>query len=129
MSATTVNVELLRDVLTHITEHPEEHEQEHWAVRRSCGTAMCVAGHAVVKVGRQLRWDDDDQTVTCSVVGTTASISSVATDVLRLQSHDANRLFWGGNSLDDLWRIAGEITDGAIVRPAAPAAAPTSPTK
>lgn len=34
-------IDILKDRVKYIKEHPEEHKQDNWA----CGTAFCVAGH------------------------------------------------------------------------------------
>lgn len=43
------NVELLRDTMKWIEEHPGEHDQERWV--NACGTAFCYAGHAALLAG------------------------------------------------------------------------------
>lgn len=119
-----INEDLLRRVLEHITAHPEEHDQARWAVRTDCGTAYCVAGHIVVMSGWQVDWSDgmairtDEMTHTCGVVGTDKTIASVAAELLGVERGECDDgLFYGGNELDDLWRIAAELTDGRVSRP------------
>jgi hypothetical protein len=115
-----VNEDLLRRVLTYITEHPDEHDQAVWAARRDCGTACCVAGHVVVMSGYELDWSFDDE-VTCDVVGLDDTIGTLAARLLNLTGADdadtASFLFAALNTLDDLWRIAAELTDGRVSRP------------
>lgn len=41
------NLPLLRKVLDHIDAHPEEWRQSTYATVTDCGTAHCIAGHAV----------------------------------------------------------------------------------
>lgn len=43
----TPNLPLLRKILDHIDAHPEEWSQANWFTPTECGTAFCVAGHAV----------------------------------------------------------------------------------
>lgn len=123
---TGVNEDLLRRVLEHVTAHPDEHNQAHWAVRSDCGTAYCVAGHAVVMSGYAPDWSaafGATATVagvsTTGVVGTDQTIGEVAADLLRLDvdGEGDHRLFHGSNDLADLWRIAAELTDGRVSRP------------
>ncbi len=124
----TVNAVLLRQVLDHITAHPEQHDQAHFAIRTDCGTAYCLAGHAVVLSGYRIAWEEsllnrhafnaklDD--------GSTAEIPDLAAELLGLEPGPYDEewpdLFDGGNSRADLWRMASELTDGAI--PAEPPA-------
>lgn len=128
---TAVNVDLLRKVLTYITEHPEEWEQANWAVRTDCGTACCVAGHAVAMSGYKFRWSSSWSTVPSVAFsvfdadGRVGYIADVAAELLGLDWRDIDQyengvylLFDVHNTLDDLWRIAGELTDGQIQRPA-----------
>lgn len=115
----TVNVPLLRKVMEHITEHPEEHDQQQW-----CGTACCIAGHAALMTGWQM------QTFSC---GSTSSYltrdglrdhaESIAMEELGLGRAEAYELFSGHNTLDDIWSIVDELTDGEIMRPDADGAA------
>lgn len=54
----TPNLPLLRKVLDHIDAHPEEWDQsEYGKVSRvsSCGTAFCIAGHALVMSGYETK--------------------------------------------------------------------------
>lgn len=124
---TTVNEDLLRRVLEHITAHPEEHNQQHWAVRTDCGAAYCLAGHAVVMSGYGPDWStafgaSDTGVSTAGVAGRNLTIAELAADLLRLDPDDENEgdheLFDGRNTLDDLWRIAAELTNGRVSRTA-----------
>lgn len=123
----TVNVELLRKVLEHITAHPEEWRQEEWATATKCGTAFCLAGHVALTVGHEINfdggqtiWDQPGVRSTDSVAGG-RRIADVAADALGIDAFAAAKgrggLFYPHNTLADLWRIAGELTDGEIVAP------------
>lgn len=124
---TGINEDLLRRVLEHITAHPDEHNQNDWAARGpACGTAMCLAGHAVVQGGYALAWRRAAPTYPVLGVREVASettdgldVSELAQELLGLTSWEAGRLFFDAESLDDLWRIASELTDGRVSRPAA----------
>lgn len=118
-----VNEDLLRRVLDHITAHPDEHNQGHWALWSDCGTAYCVAGHAVVMSGYEPDWlsafGGSEGISTAGVAGKDQTIAELAAELLGLEfdsAHDG--LFFGGNDLDALWRIAAELTDGRVSRPA-----------
>jgi hypothetical protein len=45
------DLSLLRKILGHIDAHPEEWDQERYGYSNVCGSAHCVAGHAVVMTG------------------------------------------------------------------------------
>lgn len=124
---TGINEDLLRRVLEHITAHPEEHDQNDWAARGPrCGTAMCLAGHAVVLGGHALAWRRAGPTYPMPGVREVASettegleVSELAQELLGLRPWEADRLFFDAQSLAHLWRIASELTDGRVSRPAA----------
>jgi hypothetical protein len=119
-----INVELLRKTLEHITAHPEEHDQTQWAVKTDgCGTAYCLAGHAVQLAGHTIRWraaKDWKRTglrvVACDVEDG-RFISDVATQELGLSSIQAADLFSANNDIGTLWRLASDYTNGAIEIP------------
>lgn len=57
------NLPLLRKVLDHIDAHPEEWHQRFWAINTTetaCGTAYCIAGHAAVMTGHDVKIDPAD---------------------------------------------------------------------
>lgn len=113
-----INTPLLTKVLNHITDHPEEHNQSCWAERgldTPCGTAFCVAGHAVQFAGHQIDWESDEYADTVVGGGT---IERVAAQELGLSGQQANYLFHGGGRQRDLWRLASKITGGEIEIPA-----------
>lgn len=124
----SIDIERLRDVLEHVTAHPDEHNQTVWAWRADldialtkmiphCGTAMCLAGHTVVLAGRKIDWATATRSGEAVRVVDGGRISDEARKLLGLAYDQAEALFDDGNSLADLWRIAGELTDGAIVSP------------
>lgn len=125
-TTTTVNVELLRRVLEHITAHPETWNQGVWAAgAKGCGTAYCAAGHAVVMTGHKIDWASAYDGVAEFVIdeGITnpawhPTISEVAEAELGLTYEQAEELFEGDNTLAELWDLAEQFTDGAITPPA-----------
>lgn len=116
-AARTVNVELLRKVLEHITAHPDEHDQEVWARRTACGTAMCLAGHAVVMTGHRIDWSLLDIGGLATFTTTGEIIEAVAERELGLDLGQSVELFSAANTLARLWMLAAELTDGEITPP------------
>jgi hypothetical protein len=113
-----VDVPLLIKVLDHITAHPEEWDQETWAIKTSCGTACCVAGHAVVMAGHTLQFGSYyPGTSSAMRVSDGRSIENVARQELGLSVDQADLLFNSSNTLYNLWWIACDLTDGAIQVP------------
>jgi len=113
-----VNVPLLQKVLDHITAHPEEWRQSDWASKSACGTAYCVAGHAVVMSGYTASFSSKNwATGFCVKDGRRGHIDTVAREVLGLDLWQAQDLFHGRNTMQEIWDIATEITDGEIVVP------------
>lgn len=109
-----INVPLLRKVLEHITAHPEEHDQGVWVRRTLCETTGCIAYHTAVIAGYSIYLDGYDM---CRV-STGELINDAAQRVLGLTSGQAFRLFFGNNTLRDLWRFAERFTRGEIKAPA-----------
>lgn len=111
-----VNIELLESVLTHIKRYPEEWHQAVWAERGpACGTAYCFAGHTAVMSGYEIAWANQGS----GVFGATKVeggqfIDTIAARELGLDFVDADRLFESSNSLENLYDIASQLTDGAI---------------
>lgn len=106
-----VNVELLQRVLDHITTHPEEHDQTWWAVRDRCGATYCMAGHTVVMAGHRIDWDSTDWPA-CLPDG----FFTTAARELGLSTYVAGRFFLDAVTIDDLWDLAEEISDGEVHR-------------
>lgn len=101
MSVPELNVERLRGTLQRIEDNPSEWNQATWR----CGTQMCFAGHACNEAGAE--WDED------FVVSTRVRneqegqsewqpIPDRAREVLGLTDQEANVMFAGGNTIDDL---------------------------
>jgi hypothetical protein len=109
-----INVAYLRKVLEYITANRSEWRQAYFACRTSCGTAACLAGHAVLLAGHELRFDAQGFAWTTEE---NDSISTLATRLLGLDILQADRLFKGNNSLLDLWESAADFTNGEIEVP------------
>lgn len=130
-----INVPLLRKTLEHIEAHPEEHIQSTWAIRGqlgefialfeadhlpACGTAFCVAGHAVQFAGHEIEWTGESAS-SCSVQNATSnysqSIEETAKKELGLSWPQAAELFAGCNSRERIWALANSYTEGEIEVP------------
>jgi len=77
-----MNVKLLKKVRDYIAKHPEKYDQSTW-----CGTACCIAGHAVA-LGRAATRKEVDHRLIGSV-----SLSIDAQQLLQLEPSQAHRLF------------------------------------
>lgn len=127
MTAPTPNVPLLRKTLEHIEHHPKEWNQAEWR----CGSGMCFAGWACTFDGGQWAFDAANPGVQgvqdlliaepedAAFAWTVADRSVVHTEerairVLGLTDDQADALFAGSNTLDDLRRmvagLCGEAT-------------------
>lgn len=113
-----INVPLLRKTLEHITAHPTEWNQEYWGRTFNnerdevCGTAYCLAGHAVVMTGHTLTFSNGGYS---HFTDQGEEIGEVAERELGLTYDEAYELFHDQNSLFDLWELAEQFTDGEIV--------------
>jgi hypothetical protein len=129
------DVEKLRRVLAQVEEEAAKGsgsrwDQCHWAISRggtaveptpdTCGTAFCFAGWAAVLDGAQLHWGKGYESGALVWVaefqrradGYMDDISEYAQRSLGLTSDEANVLFLGSNTLDDLRAIVQSLVDG-----------------
>ena len=112
------NLPLLRKALAHIDAHPDEWAQSSWATRTaasSCGTAFCLAGHAVAMSGGDLHWDELSGLASDVTMpgGSPMSIQDAARDALGLTGIEAHYLFAIKNSRAGIQFIAEAIADRA----------------
>jgi hypothetical protein len=108
------NLPLIDDVMHHIDTHPEEHDQSEWF----CETTACVAGHVALLSGWrpvftapcELAWCDC-HTATGRVEkdGESRTVSVLAQELLGIDVDTADRLFYGGNTVDDLHQVVKEL--------------------
>jgi len=120
-----INVQLLDQTLAHIETHPREWDQATWR----CGTTYCFAGRAVVIAGS--RWvkrsdrydyesefllaDDDDRAWAATASGLscdaneTIHVADRARRLLGLTEEQADDLFAGPNTLDDLRAMVADL--------------------
>lgn len=122
-----VNVERLDNAMAHIVAHPEEWNQGYWAARvgPSCNTAYCLGGTVAAQAGAAMEWDTSrfgDAAHYCiDPEGNRQKIDAYAQQLLELSNGDADILFDGINSLENLQRMVellklGESLDGYFDR-------------
>lgn len=122
----TINTTLLRQTLAHIEAHPDAWDQATW----HCETGMCFAGWAITLSGG--KWDDssDELVHVDSAVASWAlqndswvrrhpsgealvTAAAYAQYLLGLDPCDADDLFRGSNTLDDLREIVDSLIEQA----------------
>ena len=127
-------IALLRKTLDHITAHRDQWNQGVWVNGKaefclraidagSCGTVGCLAGWAVLLAGHQVDpwsqvvldvnpadYQDDDVDLNMA-----PHVAIVAQRDLGLP--DGHDLFYGRNTLNDLWRLARHYSGGEIEIP------------
>jgi hypothetical protein len=112
------NLNLIREVLSVIKENPERWNQSIWMSspepKFTCGTAMCVAGHAVSISDLDIkwvysRWDKEYR----GTLEDGRMIAKVAQELLGLTENEANTLFDANNTFAELKTIAKQIAERA----------------
>jgi hypothetical protein len=116
-----INIDRLRAVLEFLTAHPELYRADVVAERTTDGIVGDLALWTVVREGSEPRFRPGSGLT--DVIQNGQMIWDEARYVLGMdcdRSGDvvADRLFSEDNTLADLWRIACELTDGAIEVPA-----------
>jgi hypothetical protein len=119
---TDAQADVLRRALTAIVDDPRAWDQGTFGVRRSCGTAFCVAGHVTVTVlGYVPTWYEDRWLSTVHVPGRgNLDPAWAAAAALGLVDADgdpddrADALFAGGRSLRRLVELAAWYTGGRV---------------
>lgn len=127
----TPNLPLLRKVLDHVDAHPEEWVQSSWAIRGealdrvleyhqvnavpACGTAYCIAGHAVTMAGHDVLWLRHSSSTAATLTNGEA-VGDAAQRELGLTNTEADHLFSGCNdrrqvqyAAERIARRAGEV--------------------
>jgi hypothetical protein len=105
------NVPLLRQTMAHIEASPQEWNQGNWR----CETGLCFAGHAALLAdgtwthpySRDL--DEWLAELITTPGGDAQPVKDYASHVLGLEIGEADRLFMGNNTLDDLRHIVNEL--------------------
>jgi hypothetical protein len=82
----------------------------------NCETSACLAGWTALRAGWQPAVRRTGMVYRAGQVGT---VSAVATALLGLSVDQEDALFHGGNSLERLWELADEYTNGEVGRIAA----------
>jgi len=100
IDCTVPNVDLMQRTLAQIDAHPELWDQSTWVTETSCGTAYDFAGWAAVLSG--------------AGTVTTGNARSIAESELLITRGDANALFAGSNTREDLARIVDRISAEAV---------------
>lgn len=134
--------EYLFNTLVWLTAHPDKHNQGVYIkvnqvvfdtraeaeAAWNCGTAACLAGHAVIYDGWRPRvvehlpcFADEKPSFWLSDVFVTKgddeqmySVDEVANQLFGLNDEEGEYLYDERNTIDDLWRIAEELSDGRI---------------
>lgn len=96
----TPNQDLILRVLEQITHHPETHDQKVWGFEPYCGTAYCVAGHAVALSG--LEWRGRDVCSAGRLLGIHECPDGRDYCMLDIE------LFEPRHTLDDIYRLCAE---------------------
>ena len=109
------NITLLRAVLKQIDEHPETWDQEHYIRKTDCGTACCIAGHAIVLSGHdQIAWCVDMTTGSrCGYVLGDESMPMIARIALGITERESCLLFHAKNTREDVQRWSEAIAKRA----------------
>lgn len=83
----------------------------------ACGTACCIAGKIALDAGYRPSYDTG-ATALVDVAGQQRMVGDVAAELLGTTYRMVENLFYGHNTIYDLYRIAGELTGGEIEMPA-----------
>jgi hypothetical protein len=114
------NIEKLRAVLAKIEADPTLWDQAFWIKRTDCGTAGCFAGWACMLDGAKpigLRhWDEgvEQAAEVITSAGVVQDVDSAAAEILDLTEPEADILFYGDNTLDDLRAYVDAIAVGNL---------------
>lgn len=115
MTAPTPNAPLAYAVLDHIDEHPEQWFQDLWLDLNTdgelgdCGTVGCFAGWTTQLSGLAAVFNDFGHGRFVKIDGNTVSFRDAATQLLGIDEDDADDLFAGSNSREELGRLVTEI--------------------
>lgn len=111
------NLPLLRKVLEHIDAHPEEWYQSSWGIhtpQSACGTAFCVAGHAVMLSGEGYTFAPDGEFYDSAELP--VHPAEEAQKLLGLLDEEGDFLFAGSNTREHVQSIAEDIAMRASER-------------
>jgi hypothetical protein len=126
----TINVELLRQELCWVTEHPRQHDQNLWidnprmatypvpapapGENWACDTTACLAGWTAIHQGWAPVWEPYGGGGYVTRDGVRRHAPDVAQEELGLTPDQRRLLFFRAGTVAELWDAASQITDGAI---------------
>lgn len=130
----TLNIPLIREVMTYVFEHPKEWVQSAWGQRgTACGTTFCIAGHtasiaeARSDSSREVRMMWEALSFGGTIRGTSAvvvitpeegsrhqAIEYFAREELGLSYFQAAQLFY--SSQDEAWGLIERYTLGEVTK-------------
>lgn len=114
------NVELLERTMQFINDNPQRHYQGQYFVKRSCGTACCFAGWALLLGGMS----EDD--IVWSTTGhgkhirrntDTEDAWMAAKNLLGLEENEWQTLFHANNTGAQLQLMVKDLVNGDVIRP------------
>lgn len=110
------NVPLLEKTMDYIVCHPEEHDQSFWVVERACGTTRCFAGTAAMLAGYTMSngacFVAADDNLGQKWKGKfVANVGDIAQRELGLSVWQAQRLFSGATTIDELQLVVKDIAN------------------
>lgn len=134
-----VDVARLRKGLEYIAAHPKEHNQATWAADTLCGSTKCLGGTVLNQAGYGFIVKHDahscgmyiasiDRYITQDVLTHVMYVldpdtndevfaGDAARELLGLTEEQAEALLYQTVTIDDLYRVANEITNGEIEIP------------
>lgn len=108
------NIPALERTLTHITDHPDQLQQGMW----TCNTGACFAGwgallngYEAVKFAREVV-NGEVRKVGASSLDGTEDVRTVAMNIYDIGSNDADLLFCGSNTRDNLALMVKDLANG-----------------
>lgn len=116
------NIKLLNLTMDFIKTTPVKHDQSTWV--SPCGSTMCFAGHAAVLDGAQFNeklfkeigdWRIDTETKKHTRSWESISVSSYARKALGLDWDEADYLFEGGRTVEELEEAVRKFSAGMTV--------------
>ncbi len=113
MTATEPDEQMMRETLDDIRRNYSTWNQSDWR----CGSTACFAGHVAFRAGAVWLYADEadapDDHISKYLVrtpdGQAMHVADYAGEVLRINTDDADRLFFSDNTFKDLSRIVSEI--------------------
>lgn len=89
-----------------------------WNLSTTCGTSCCIAGKIVLDAGYRPVAQTGSTAWVRDMDGQAVQVQTLAQQLIGGNPDRLAALFSAGNSISDLYRIAGWLTDGEIEMPA-----------